>query len=926
MAKKKTKKPRQRSVITKQIEKANQQLEKMDRRLSKLQGIKDRLSYVSNPSERQRALLNESVDEWVAEYREANEADTDGIDFEALHVDFLMLDEAQNMKNLWPVERREGGVPKYLGAISEGSDRAMAFAIRSFLVQRETGGSGVALLSATPAKNSPLEFFTMLGLVDHYCWTRRSIYDADGFIDRYLRLAMQSVLKPDGTLENRSAVVGFKSLNDLRDLVFRYGDFKDAKDVGLVLPESKQDRIFVPMNEEQRDKYSRYRQEYEDLVTSRMSGSDRYRALAILQKMSLVSLHPELDEPPSLGRVDAKGKLQKKWTWANADKVRNPESPKLLEAARLVLQKPECGHIFFVENVPVHKWLKNVLVAQGIPEERIAILNADRAPKALQRQEIAEAFNGTPAIYDTETGALLQEAIPPKYDIVICNSVAYEGIDLQIRTCRVYHLDLPWEPATVQQRNGRAVRQGNMQAVIEVYYLLAEKSMDGVRLGLITGKLRWMSDILKGADRETANPAAGMDLSQEDMLLMLADDPEAARRAMAEIQIKNDIDRRRQAASRAWQRVGDLLSYQRMAITREEELERELARRNAEETIAYLRMVSPQIWPWAFLLDLLQGGANATTIGLTIPDLDGASQYTSRAVWDGLMLVAPEDRFVFFARVGGGSFSFRWDGSPLWERPEYGRLPPELVNAFALAPPSSYQQPAVDDSGRWRPALARAISSLSLSGIAPLRLSEAPDVWRVGVWEEFGTQIVDAIARYDVVAPVRSGATVEFQPITKGAISSVIAPTDAGFVEFVTRIRSGRHRYGQTQEQVKQWWGRDFPRGVADDREIVRLANDDGKVGEYRLEMAGQNGFSAAQVADGAYRAANLVRGQLLGPTYASFDHAKLAARWLGSMSGEPGQFGLDGRGEHLLTWLAMQTDLPTLSGLNHEYENGTAE
>ncbi len=46
-------------------------------------------------------------------------------------------------------------------------------------------------------------------------------------------------------------------------------------------------------------------------------------------------------------------------------------------------------------------------------------------------------------------------------------TTAYEGIDLQVRTCQVIHLDLPWEPATLQQRNGRAVRQGNNQAVIE---------------------------------------------------------------------------------------------------------------------------------------------------------------------------------------------------------------------------------------------------------------------------------------------------------------------------------------------------------------------------------------------------------------------------------------------------------------------------
>ncbi|MFY0531504.1 helicase-related protein [Nannocystis pusilla] len=52
--------------------------------------------------------------------------------------------------------------------------------------------------------------------------------------------------------------------------------------------------------------------------------------------------------------------------------------------------------------------------------------------------------------------------------MVIANSVAYEGIDLQRRTCMIHHIDLPWTPADLQQRNGRAVRQGNKQRVVMV--------------------------------------------------------------------------------------------------------------------------------------------------------------------------------------------------------------------------------------------------------------------------------------------------------------------------------------------------------------------------------------------------------------------------------------------------------------------------
>lgn len=598
MAKKK--KQQTREDTQRRLDSAKAQLQRLDQRLQRLQTLRDRLSFVQKTSERARAIFSESMNEWIAEYRENNPGD--GINFDDLHVDFLMLDEAQNMKNLWPVGRREGGVPKYLGAITEGSERATAFAARAFLTQQETGGSGVALLSATPAKNSPLEFFTLLGFVDHYCWTRRSIYDPENFIDRYLRLEQRTVLKPDGTIESRSAVVGFIALPELRDIVFRYGDFKDAVEVGLKLPDSTQSRVFLDMNEEQREKYQRYRKEYEQLVTKRATAKERYKALGLLQRMGLVALHPELDEPPLVQQRDGE-KPKHAWTWANAAQMKNKHSPKLDQAVSMVVQRPDCGHIIFCDNIAAHRALVDLLVEAGIPAERIAVLNAERAPTPLQRQEIAEGFNGVPAIIDRETGRIEQEAIPPKYDVVIANAVAYEGIDLQVRTCRVIHLDLPFEPATLQQRNGRAVRQGNNLAVVEIVYLLSNKSYDAVKLGMITGKLRWMSDILKGADRETNNPAAGMELSTEDLLLMLADDPEAARAALNEVKRRNERERIQQAEERAWQRLGDLLSYLRISRLRDTEEEREQARKQALATVEYLRAVPPDIWPWQFLVD-----------------------------------------------------------------------------------------------------------------------------------------------------------------------------------------------------------------------------------------------------------------------------------------------------------------------------------
>ena len=171
------------------------------------------------------------------------------------------------------------------------------------------------------------------------------------------------------------------------------------------------------------------------------------------------------ESPPKEDRIP--------WTWRNASRAKNYSSPKLDAAVRLVLERPGCGHILFSDNIAVHFWLRELLVKAGIPKERIGVLNGEVTPAALARQEIAERFNGCPIVNDR--GQIEQEGVEPELDVVPANATAYEGIDLQVRTCQVIHLDLPWEPATLQQRNGRAVRQGNMQAVVRAVHRLGRQ-------------------------------------------------------------------------------------------------------------------------------------------------------------------------------------------------------------------------------------------------------------------------------------------------------------------------------------------------------------------------------------------------------------------------------------------------------------------
>lgn len=831
---------------------AENRLNKLLARSERLVSLRDKLQAITNESERQRAQFDESLGEWVAETVENNGESE--VPFESLGVDFLVVDEAHNYKNLWSVGRREGGVPKYLGAIAEGSRRAKTLSIAAFVVQRFVGGSGVLLLSATPAKNSPLEFFTLLGYVDHNSWSRLGILDAEYFVDRYLRIELKAVLKPDGNIAQQSAVTGFMNLIELRAIVNRFGDFKTAKEVGLLLPKVAANTELLPMGDEQTQLYRALRSDYEEILMG--PNANKSQALGILARMGLVALHPDLYSPPDGG-----------WSWASAGRARIQPSRKMVRAAEIIESAKSCNAIIFVENVAMHRWMQDFLVSRGFDAKSIAILNAERTPTAQERQEIAEGFNGTPAIVDPVTGVMEQEGIPPRYRIVIANSIANEGIDLQVHTCIVIHLDFPFEPATLQQRNGRAVRQFNTNSVVGVYYLASDKSYDGIKLALIKGKLRWQDDLINGTERETNNPSAALDLSVEDLLLMLADDPVSARAALDKIKEKAEAENRLRIQAAAWNSLGAIAQIVRSATFAESEDRRERYRQEALKRADFLYKVNPDVWPWLPLLERVMSGIRCTLV--PVPGPNGESQ---RLVWSDLMLEQAGQALVI-GISSYGSPVYRGLGSFQWQTT---RNEAAFWAPLANLPLSSYQT-ATDDSGVWEPKMLAAMTSAGR--LADLGLENAPDEWRSAIWARFGERIIRSLPSYASV-PVREGDTVALvSPRSIASVADVLPPNQEGWDEFLKRVVRGQWSAPPLEAVGSEWFFRQFPARLADDREIV-------KYNDKAMRLVARIGRVNVVVEDDGY-------GYYLGwansseliPTlpFSWLDSARTAARFLSS-------------------------------------------
>ena len=745
-------------------------------------------------SERDEAILREGMAAWVAQQMELAEGwDYDpGIAWDDIGVDLLLVDEAQNYKNLYLPEDREGGVPRFMGNPGDGSKRAWQLDFRCAAVRKKTGGTGVVLLSATPAKNSPLEFYNLIQYVDPEAWRRMGIRDPEQFIDRYLRIEIKEVVTPTMEVEERGAVVGFQNLHELRDTILRYGEFKTAEEVGLKLPDPKVEMVEVDMDAGQDAKYDRYVREIEAALKSD-DPSQKSKILGLLARMALVAIHARLDEG---------------YNWKNADTVDDPSSPKFEALAERVLAQRTCGHIVFVDNIAAHRWVRSVLIRSGIAADRIGVLNAEVAPNAADRQRIAKEFNGEP-----------DEGILPKFDVVIANAIAYEGIDLQTRTCAIHHLDLPWEPATLQQRNGRGVRQGNTLSAISIYYYFARRSQDGLRFNLIQGKRGWMTQLLKSQDRDTNNPGAQMDMGPEEILLMISRNPEQTRARLAAVRAQREAEARKKIALEASKLLRGINARFRSAERTKDATEAARLRGEAEERLKHLSRMNVEAWPWAVTATVVRDNAVIVADG-------GGPLYQGLRIGVPSAWNASRVEYVEFGRVTkDGQIATRAAGEGAWKLAKaddarFTALKPHLYGATF---------PADEEAATVKAVGQIANDRLRYSGDWPgLAWEHASDAWVERIWPQVGDVVIGSLAkvsyynaqaqRIPVVAP--SGLRVVNAGAASGTAGvTVLPPTEGGWQAFLSQARSSGLKFGELAEAGRWWWGRSIPRNLLSDAE-----------------------------------------------------------------------------------------------------------
>lgn len=774
-------------------------------------------------SERERALLEHGVRAWIEEIL-ALPSDWEydpGVAWDEIGVDMLVIDEAAAFKNLYKPQAREDGVPKFMGGGGEGSDRAWQVDFRAAAVRRRSGGAGIVLLTATPAKNSPLEFYNLIQFIDPTAFTSAGIRDPEQFIDRFLKIEQREVLDATFEVTKRSAVTGFKNLDDLRTIIFTYGEFRTAAEVGLKLPQPIVETVTIKMDDHQEAKYDHYVSEIERILENPNPESNEGNAiLGLLARLSLVALHASLEEGYNYKTALEGGTVIKK-VWRDGEKVDVPlrlprptyDSPKLVECAKRVAASPHCGHIIFCEPTAVHLWMREALVKHGIPRERIAILNAEETAPA-DRIRIAREFNGlsseppAPGTCSRPTDS----TVAPKYDVVIANSVAYEGIDLQVRTCTVHHLDLPWTPADLEQRNGRAVRQGNTLGTVRIYYYFADGSTDGYRFSLIDGKAGWLGELIKSQVRDTNNPAAQQQLTPEDILLMISRNKEKTRALLED-------KRKRQAAEARARIAKEAARVYRQAAGRfrdaRQTTDAERAARlrdEGEQRLADLEQVSAEAWPWARWMYAVR------ETDVIIPDDGGAPVYEGLRVARARAGAPDQLDFLEFGQIVSGDegdkIGLRAAGSPSWQIVRYTGLLAGTPIAPSELPRDGGPMWPDDDDERTQAAIEKKIGEVfRYAEFESLGWRGASDVWLEKWWPRFADRITEAMAASFRGELVPAVGDEELAIVTGKEIRGkiIVPPTRAGWLRFLELAPKSDETFTSLRDIGLAWWGRKIP-------------------------------------------------------------------------------------------------------------------
>lgn len=466
-------------------------------------------------------------------------------DFGVMGIDFLMVDESQQFKNLSFITKLRGtaglGNPK-------GSKRASNLKMVSRYLQKMHGGDkGVVFASGTPISNSLVELYNIFQYLRPSILKKLQMNSLDQFIKNFAMITSLMEKNVAGVIKNKTRLTKFVNVTELASLYSEVSDIRGVHNLKLPRPDikgGKPEIILIPQSDTQK------------MITGAIYDASKMGDVGPLKD---IGINPKGDAKKALGLVlttlGTKASIDPRMVFPGtradggkvpivADKVKkifddtkkdkgvqlvfadmgtpkNKNAPlgervrdqiiemhgedfieeisglesvfKLKDEAQIreklielmEIDSEEASEIIFnandVNSFNVYGELKNQLTRMGIPSEQIAFIH-DAPTKKLKEELFAKVNSGDIRVL---VGSTMKMGT---------------GVNVQRRVVAMHHIDVGWRPSDLEQRNGRGIRRGNMNKEVEIYYYGTMETIDAYRFGLLAKKQSGIDSFRAGAN------------------------------------------------------------------------------------------------------------------------------------------------------------------------------------------------------------------------------------------------------------------------------------------------------------------------------------------------------------------------------------------------------------------------------------------
>ena len=389
-----------------------------------------------------------------------------GVYFDELGITRLFVDEAHNFKNV-PFETKTNNV---LGINSSGSKRCQDMMDKVHMIQKKNDGKGVVLATGTPITNSITDAYIMqrylqsgeLGMLD--------LQSFDSWIGMFAERVTEFEVDVDtSTYRLATRFAKFHNLPELTSLLSSVADFHQV-DESAGIP------AFDGYNDALVSKTPAFAAYLADISTradnvrkGRISRKDD-NMLKITTDGRKAALDLRLVDPNASFTYQSK---VARCSENVADIYFKTSADKSTQIIFCDTSTPKAGFNIYTE-------LKDRLVLHGVPESKIAFVH-DAETETKRSQLFAKVRSG---------------------DIRILIGSTYKlglGVNVQERLIALHHIDVPWRPADMTQREGRILRRGNTNSKVYIYRYITEGSFDAYSWQLLETKQRFISELLSGS-------------------------------------------------------------------------------------------------------------------------------------------------------------------------------------------------------------------------------------------------------------------------------------------------------------------------------------------------------------------------------------------------------------------------------------------